>query len=95
MEPRRVQDTLVSPATPSCTHCVVAIVASSRSEDAAVAVEYLPFLYGWEPTADHWEFPTAINSGSTANAVLFYNIGWNVKHVSLWFISLSLYRGLP
>ena len=26
---------------------------------------------------------------------LFYYVEWNFKHVSLWFISQSLYRGLP
>ena len=44
---------------------------SKQELKAAVALEYLPFLYGWKPTANHWERPTAISSGSTANAVRF------------------------
>ena len=60
---------LVSPATPLCTHGVVFVVVASRIQEAAVAVEYLPYLYGWKPTANHWECRTTISSGSTANAV--------------------------
>ena len=57
--------------TPPCTYGVVSVVAARRSQEVAVALEYLPFLYGWKPIEDHWEWPTAMNSGSTANAVSF------------------------
>ena len=50
---------------------VVFVVAASRSQEAAVALEYLPFLYGWKPTVDHWECPTPTNSGSATNAIRF------------------------
>ena len=62
---------LVAPVTPPCRHGVVSVVAENRSQEAAVALHYLPFLYGWKPTAAHWECPTAISSGSTASAVHF------------------------
>ena len=31
----------------------------------------LQFLHSWTPTAEHWECPTAISNGSTANAAHF------------------------
>ena len=68
-------------APPSLTHAcascnapmygVVSVVATSKSEEAAVALEYLLPFYGWKPIADHWECSTTINSGSTVNAVHF------------------------
>ena len=50
---------------------VVFVVVANRSQEAAVSLEYLLSLYGWKPIADHWEFPTAISSGSVANAIHF------------------------
>ena len=59
----------MSPTTPPCIHGVVSVVVARRSREVAVPLEYFPFLYGWKPIEDHWEWPTAMSSGSTANAI--------------------------